>query len=177
MPSRRRIRDIAYIAPSALEFAGYEPEQFPSDDVEEILDRLEETWSAELGGTVDRIFARWDEIARAKGVRDILDAAARSAIEFDDVQGVTNEEWDATLAAMEESGALLAWTVLKDDGSERDIPMEERREFAGRVLSRYLERRFAERRAEGVIALQLGDAPAGVEFLHRELVLAHPRAA
>ncbi len=165
-----------FVPPSALEVAEYEPEVFPSDAVEEALKGLEDLWRDEFDATIARIFDAWDEIARGKGCRDTLDAAQRATLTFEEVQAVTDEEWGRTLDELAASGRLFAYSVTMPDGGEREITEEERREFAGRVLSRRLQHAFRERREAAVVALRAVEVPAGVPLVHREFALRGERA-
>lgn len=138
---------------------------FADDQVELTLQMFEAGWRDELDALLADVLARWDGLARSRGAVDLMDAAERGLVEMGEVQPPVEAAKARALDAMEASGQLGAWRV---DGRRDQPSPAERREFAGMVMSRFLRRRLEEVRGDRVVALRAAEAPAGVEFHHRE---------
>lgn len=155
-----------YQPPSALEVAAGEPEVFESDEVELALASFDAMWGDHLRALSLDVQEAWQRLAESRGAADLMDAAERGLVERGEVQPPVDEAKRRRVDLMDADGSLEMFRV---DGGKRELSIDDRREFALLVMSRWLKRDFLGLRQARVTALLSFEAPAGVEFHHREL--------
>lgn len=159
----------SYVPPSALEVIDYEPVEYPTVEVAEWIARLRENWTDELMALERDVFARWEAYGRAAGGKDFLDAAMRGLIDLDTVSQLQR---DATAVFADEVAATVEITVTAVvDQPDRVLEQDEVRSFAYGIAREWLTERQKMHRAALAIVLKAGEAPEGVEFVHRRVVM------